>query len=111
MSKITVFIGILALISGGAAEAASWSHDVRVAAIEVSNVNAEGVWVSFTPAPYPGTSCPNKNGQYWLRGGPTNVDKMTAIATSALVNSRTVTVYWDDTCFSGYPVLKGITLK
>ena len=36
---------------------------------------------------------------------------MTAIATSALVNSRPVTVYWDGTCLDTYPVLKGMTLK
>jgi hypothetical protein len=113
MKKITMLlIGLLALISGGAAEAANWSHDVRIAAIEVSNVNFEGVWVSFTTPPYPGTTpCPTKNGQYVLDGGISNADKMTAIATSALVNSRTVTVYADGTCLHGYPALKGITLK
>lgn len=99
----------LALISAGAAEAAGWSGNVRIATIEVSNVNAEGVWLSFTTPPF-ATSCPSKV-QYWLQGGPSNVDKMTAIATSALVNSRLVAVYWDGTCASGYSVLKGITLK
>ena len=111
MKKITMLIGLLTLISGGAAEAAAWSHDVKIAAIEVSNVNVLGVWVSFTTPPYAGTSCPNKNGQYVLGGGIANADKMTVIATSALVNSRTVTVFADGTCLSGYPVLKGITLK
>jgi hypothetical protein len=111
MSKITVFIGLLALILGSSAEAANWSGNVKIAAIEVSNVNALGVWVSFTTPPYPTNPCPTKNGQYVLGGGQANIDKMTAIATSALVNSRTVTVYWSGGCATSYPVLLGITLK
>jgi hypothetical protein len=90
----------------------NWSGNVNVASIEVSNASAPGVWVSFTTAPYASIPCAaNKNVQYWMGGGQPNVDKMTAIATSALVNSRTVTVLWSGNCSSGYPVLIGLTLK
>jgi hypothetical protein len=112
MTKIMVFIGILAilaLISAGVAEAAGgWSGDVKIATIEVSKVNAEGVWISFKTPPF-ANSC--HSSQYWLQGDPSTVDKMTMIATSALVNSRFVTVYWDGTCITGYSILRGITLK
>jgi hypothetical protein len=115
MKKNMVFIGILALVLGGSTAEANWSGDVRVTAIEVSHVNLEGVWVRFTPSPFAGPTCSVDNGFYMLGGGQATVDKLTAIATSALVNSRAVSVFWDGACSgfgtSGYPVVRGLTLK
>lgn len=119
MRKITVVIGILVLTSGSAAEAGIWSGDVRIASIEVAHPNAEvgteGVWVGFTTDPFGSHACSVKTGQYMLGGGEGNVEKMTELATAALVNSRIVSVFWGGGCSgggtSGYPVLLGFTLK
>ena len=48
LGKVAVFIGILALISGGALGAANWSGKAQIAAIEVSNVKAAGTVLSST---------------------------------------------------------------
>jgi hypothetical protein len=80
----------------------------------VSNVNAAGVWLNFTPAPH-NHNCSSKNGQYMLGGGNDNVDKMTAAATEALRSSRPVSVFWGGGCSgggtTGYPILLGVWLK
>lgn len=105
---------IITFLFGSAVEAANWSTPVKIASIEVSNVNTEGVWLSFTSPPYSSHTCSLKNGQYRLAGGDANINKMTAIATAALVNSRNVTVYWngcDGGGTNGYPILLGLTLK
>lgn len=111
----TLFLGLLTFQFGGVVEAANWSGNVKVASIEVSSVNAAGVWLSFTTAPYTSHSCSNNNGQYMLGGGAANVDKMTSIATAALANSRNVSVFWGGGCSgggsTGYPILLGVTLK
>jgi hypothetical protein len=114
MTKATILIGISALLSIGSAQAANtWSPDVKVASINVSNINAPGIWLTFTTPPYGGVPCstPNTKGDYWLGGGPENVNQMVSIATAALINSRNVSVYWRGECRAGYPVLLGITLK
>jgi hypothetical protein len=106
---------IITFLFGGPAQAANWSGNVKIASIEVSNWNSAGVWLSFTSAPYTSHKCSIKSGQYMLGGGADNVEKMTSIATAALVNSRNVTVFWGDGCSgggtSGYPILVGLTLK
>jgi hypothetical protein len=108
-------VGVLAFLPAREAEAANWSGNVRVAAIEISNVNAAGVWVSFTSAPYSSHNCSTNNGQYMLGGGAANVDKMTSAATQALLYSRNVAVFWGGGCSgggtTGYPILLGLTLK
>lgn len=115
MKKIAVLMSVLVVMLAVPVQAASWSGNVRVATIEVSNVNLSGVWLSFTTPPYSSHSCSAKNGQYLLGGGTANVDKMTAAANAALVNARVVSVYWGGACSSGgvngYPVLLGLTLK
>jgi hypothetical protein len=109
-----LLIGFLTFPLSDTAEAANWSGNVKIASIEISNVNAAGVWLSFTSAPYANQTCSN-SGQYMLGGGVDNITKMTSIATTALVNSRIVTVYWGGGCSgggpSGYPILLGLTLK
>jgi hypothetical protein len=114
LRSTTLFIGIFTFLLGGIAVAANWSGNVKVASIEVSNVNAPGVWLSFTPAPYHNLTCSNK-GQFMLGGGVDNVSKMTSIATEALENSRNVRVFWGGACSgggtTGYPILIGLTLK
>jgi hypothetical protein len=109
--KIMAFIGILTIVSGVAAGAANWSGEVRIASIEVSNVNTAGVWLTFNVPPYPSHTCSVKNGQYMLGGGQDNINKMTAIATSVFEASRTVSVFWSGCSgggTSGYPVLLGL---
>ena len=113
--SVRVLLIIPCLILGNPANAANWSGTVKVASIEVSQVNALGVWVSFKSPPYSSHTCSIKSGQYMLGGSVANIDKMTTIATAALVNSRDVSVYWGGGCsgggMNGYPVLTGITLK
>jgi hypothetical protein len=50
-----------------------------------------------------------------LGGGVDNVNKMTSIATDALVYSRNVAVFWGGNCSgggtTGYPILLGVWLK
>jgi len=108
----SVLIGVFVLHFGGTAEAASWSGNVRITSLEVSNVNAAGVWLTFSSAL--SHNCSAKNGQFRLGGGEANINQMTSIATAALINSRNVTVFWsgcDQGGTNGYPVLIGVTLK
>ena len=115
MRSSALFIGICTLLVGATADAANWSGNVKIAAIEVSNVSTGGVWLSFTTPPYPSHPCAVQNGQYVLGGGIANVNKMTSVATEALENSRNIRVYWSGACSTGagggYPILLGITLK
>lgn len=105
-----LLIGFLTFSLSHTAEAADWSKAVKITSIQVSNVNVAGVWLTFAPAP--GHTCAAKSGEWMLGGGDANIKEMTSIATTALVNSRTVTVYWGGTCSSGgYPILLGLTLK
>jgi hypothetical protein len=101
------------LISSGIANAAGWSGNVKITSIEVSQVSAAGIWVSFTPSPFPSNACPNNNGQYKLGATNTNADilnHMALTANAAFVNSRFVKVYWSGNCFSNYPILIGVTI-
>lgn len=112
----TLFICIFTFLPVGTTKAAyNWSGIVKIASIEVSNVNAAGVWLSFTSAPYASHTCSAKNGQYKLGGGVDNVNKMMSVATDALVQSRNVSIYWGGGCSgggtSGYPIMIGLTLK
>jgi len=115
MRKVSVLMSILVLSIGIQVEAANWSGNVRIATIEVSYVNIQGVWLSFTTPPYPSHTCSAKNGQYILGGGTANVNLIAPIANVALVNSRPVSVYWGGACSgggtNGYPILLGLTLK
>src|SRR5580704_5329611 len=66
-SVTVVLIGIVVLISSGVAIAAGgWSGSVKITSIEVSQVSAAGIWVSFATPPFPPSSCPGNNGQYKL---------------------------------------------
>jgi hypothetical protein len=112
----TLFICIFTFLPVGTTKAAyNWSGNVRIASIEVSNVNAAGVWLSFTSDPYSSHTCSAKNGQYKLGGGVDNVNKMMSVATDALVQSRNVSIYWGGGCSgggtNGYPIMIGLTLK
>jgi hypothetical protein len=110
----TMSISTFIVVLGGVANAANWSANVKVASIEVSNINTEGIWVSFTPNPFPNHNCSQKNGQYRLGGGVNTINPLVPTATAALVNSRNVTAYWlgcDSGGTTGYPVLLGITIK
>ncbi len=110
----TMFICVLTFLFSGIAEAAGWSANVKIASIEISNVNAAGVWLSFTSEPFSHT-CSSKGGQYMLGGGVDNVNRILPVATQALVSSRNVTVFWGGGCSGGgtqgYPILLGLTLK
>jgi hypothetical protein len=113
VSKVVVFIGILALILGGSAEAADWSPQVSIVSIEISNVNTAGVWLSFNSPPFPSHTCSIKDGRYMLGGGQDNINKMTALATSLFEKSKTVSVFWRGCSgggTSGYPVILGLKL-
>lgn len=103
---------ILVLISSAAATAQWSTSDVTIASIEVSNVNAAAVWLSFNSAPFPGAiPCPSTNGQYVLGGAnATIVSQMVSTAQLALVHSRKVTVYRSG-CAHTYPRIIGITMK
>src|SRR5687767_8565749 len=81
------------------ANAAGWSKPARkIKSIEVSDVSAPGVWLTFVKAPVfsPKPNCGNGT-DYWLGSGasPDSVNKMTDAAIAAFMNSRDVTVYWD----------------
>lgn len=111
-----LLVAVMVLLPVNAAVAANWSGNVKVTSIEVSNVNAAGVWLSFSSDPYNGNhTCSAKSGQYMLGGGVDNVNKMTSVATDALVYSRNVAVFWGGNCSgggtTGYPVLVGVWLK
>ena len=116
MKRILLIPLLTVSLLAGSAKAANWSATVKIATIEVANINlGPGVWLSFTSPPYSSHNCSAQNGQYMLGGGAANVDKMTAVATAAYVNSRNVSVYWGGACSgggtSGYPILLGVTLK
>jgi hypothetical protein len=110
-----VAVLILVLISGGTANAANWSGSVKITSIQASNVNSPGIWLTFSAPPYPSHTCSQKSGEYRLGGGNQEiVNHMASIATSALVNSRNVTVFWvgcDAGGNNGYPILLGVTIK
>jgi hypothetical protein len=116
-SVIAVLIGMVVLISNGVAIAAGgWSGKVKVTSIEVSDVHAPGVWVTFKPDPFAG-ACTG-NGQYKLGDpnaspvtDPDIISKMAFTANSALLNSLDVIVYWNGNCLSHYPTLVGITIE
>lgn len=117
MHKILVFTSVLTLMVGNHAYAADgWSKNVKIKSIEVSKVNVEGVWLQFTRQPFSPYPCGSVANQYWL-GGPldfsnqNNINQMTSLATTAFLNDRDVSVYWDGTCSGGYAVLRGLTLK
>lgn len=111
---VAAFIGVVGLVSAGTANAANWSGNTKISSIEISNVNAEGIWLTFTSAPYPSHTCSIKNGQWRLGGGQTNINHMVDLANLALMNNRNIAVYWvgcDGPGTTGYPVLLGITVK
>lgn len=118
MRKVLAILGISALItmaaSPAAAQANTWSANVRITSIEVSNVNLTGIWLQFSAAPL-NHHCSVKNGQWLLGGGTATAAQMASYAGLALVNSRNVTVFWGGTCSgggtTGYPILLGITFK
>jgi hypothetical protein len=119
-SVTVVLIGIVVLISSGVAIAAGgWSGSVKITSIEVSQVSAAGIWLSFTTPPFPSTACPGNNGQYKLGRtaapgvitNPDIINQMALNATAALLNSKTVKVYWSGSCLSNYPILIGLTVE
>jgi hypothetical protein len=113
MNNTTMVIGALLLVASSTTYAATWSGPVKVASIET--IDAGGVmhvYLTFTTDPYPNHTCPNKGGGFYRLGGNTDTAKqMSTLATSALLASRPITVLWNDGCESGYPVLRGLTLK
>jgi hypothetical protein len=113
MLQLAMLIGVITAVLGFTtdAHADGWSPDVRITSIEVSNVHVLGVWLLFSTPPHT-PSCPLTTSYYILGGGTTNIDRMFSLATEALLNSRTVSVYWGGDCSAdGYPVLRGIMLK
>jgi hypothetical protein len=110
--QLAMLIGVITAVLGFTtdAHADGWSPDVRITSIEVSNVHTSGVWLGFNTPPHdPGCSVTTS---YILGGGLTNINRMTSLATEALLNSRTVRVYWGGDCSAdGYPVLLGIILR
>lgn len=116
MRNIVLVLAALVWISAGTAgaeEPLNWSGKVKIESIEVSDVNAEGVWLSFTSPPNADHTCSIQTGQYMLGGGAANIARMFELATSAYQDARDVTVYWGGACSgggtSGYPVLLGLT--
>ena len=112
MLQLAMLIGVITAVLGFTTDAhADWSPDVRITSIEVSNVDVLGVWLVFSTPPH-NPSCPLTTGEYILGAGTTNIDRMFSLATEALLNSRTVRVYWGGDCSAdGYPVLRGIMLR
>lgn len=110
--QLAMLIGVITMVLGFTTDAhADWSPDVRITSIEVSNVHVLGVWLVFSTPPH-NPSCPLTTGDYILGGGSTNIDRMFLLAAEALLNSRTVRVYWEEgDCSNGYPVLRGIMLR
>jgi hypothetical protein len=111
MFQLAMLIGVLTAVLGFTTDAhAAWSPDVRITSVEVSNVHALGVWLTFNTPPHD-PSC-SVTTSYILGGGLTNINRMAPLATEALLNSRTVRVYWGGDCSDdGYPILLGIILK
>ena len=99
------------LIASTLVVAATWSADVKIPNISVTGGQ---VYVTFTNPPFR-HSCPVQNGSYLLGGTSEDVDKMTSLATQALVKSRNVAVLFEGTCSSGsangYPIVTGLALK
>ena len=91
--------------------AATWSADVKIRNISVTDGQ---IFVAFTSPPFR-HNCQIQDGTYILGGTSDNVDKMTSLATQALVKSRNVSVLFDGSCstdpMKGYPVLTGLALK
>ena len=106
---ITIIISLFTFASP--AHAAGWSANVRIASLEISNVNVAGTWLSFTATPFASHTCSNKAGQYLVGGGADNVSKITAAASQALISGRTVSVYWAGECGNGYPIIVGLTVR
>jgi hypothetical protein len=108
------FMG-LALIFVSSVNAANWSVNVKIESIRASQTDSLGVWVKFVTPPYPNQTCSDTSGEYMLGGSVANIQQMSSLATAALVNSRLVSAYWDGSCSgggtTGYPVLRGLTLK
>jgi hypothetical protein len=119
MKRLRKWIGVLftgvVLIWITPVNAANWSGSVKIESIRASQLDSLGVWVKFGAPPYPNHTCSDTSGEYMLGGSVANVEKMSALATAALVNSRSVSVYWDGSCSgggtAGYPVLRGLTIK
>lgn len=106
---LTSFLTLL--IASTLVVAATWSADVKIQNISVTGGQ---VYVAFTNPPFR-HQCPVQNGSYVLGGTPADVDKMTSLATQALVKSRNVSVLFDNTCSAGgangYPIVTGLALK
>ena len=113
-SIAVVFVGMMLLVAISA-KTENWSENVKIESIQASQVDSLGVWVTFSRSPFPNNGCSETSGKYVLGGSVANIEKMTTIATAALVNSRYVSVYWSGGCSgggtSGYPVLIGLTIK
>lgn len=106
---------LMTLLLVGTVEAATtWSQvDVKITSV---TVNEDAVYITFAPAPFSGVNCSRaREGAYVLGGNAAAIDKLTSIATQALVNSRNVRVATHSTCSAGgqdgYPVATGLTLK
>lgn len=113
MKKIALLIGVLALTSGGIAQAAGWSGLVRITSLETSEVSGLGlgVWAVFNIAPFGTLSCAHPT-EFILSGSATNVERMKSLAQDSILFSRSIRAYWDGTCSSsGYPVIRGLQLR
>ena len=109
--SLIVALVLASLLFASQAHAAGWSANVRIASIEISNVNTAGTWLSFASPPFASHTCSNKS-QYLIGGGPDNVSKITSAATEAFVSGRPVSVYWGGACSAGgYPVVLGLTIR
>src|SRR5689334_3892737 len=119
MKRLRKWIGVLVtgliFIWMTSVNAANWSSNVKIESIRASQTDSLGVWVKFGTPPYPNQTCSDTSGEYMLGGSVANIEKMSALATAALVNSRSVSVYWDGSCSgdgtTGFPVLRGLTIK
>jgi hypothetical protein len=107
-----LLIGVLMFPLVSTVEAALWSRDARITAITVEDGN---VFLEFTVSPFT-HRCSVTDGRYMLGGTSASVDKMTSLATQALMSSRSVQVYLSDGgCSSekapSFPVLTALKLK
>jgi hypothetical protein len=118
MRKSLILAALLAvffapLLTGNPVEAApGWNKaDVKVTAVVVIEDN---VWLTFAPSPF-NVTCSIKDGSFLLDGSAAGVDKMTTLATQALVNSRNVRVSGTGKCSGGgtdgQPMVNGLVLK
>jgi hypothetical protein len=114
---VAVFTFLLCVAATAQPNPGLWSNNLQITSIKVSQLTIHGtqVLLSFTPAPYSNISCSKNNGQFILGGSTDNIGRMLSLATAALVSSRPVRVFWDrtseNTCYDGYPVLMGLTIK